>query len=99
MHAEYRRLDAQVDVLGDENDTRILLLTLQGERLCEDGVVTALARQSRRQLALELARLEKQSPRRGLLAVIVGVATGQLQAAVDLLLGGITNQVIEEAAH
>ena len=63
MHAEHGRLDAQVDVFGDEDHARVVLLLLQRERLPENDVVVGLTRQALRQRALQLARLEEQAPR------------------------------------
>jgi hypothetical protein len=42
VHAEDRRLDAQVDVLGDEGHARARHLHLQRERVTEERVVDAV---------------------------------------------------------
>jgi hypothetical protein len=45
VHAEDRRLDAQVDVLRDQRDARLRVRLLQHQAVLEDRVVGAAARQ------------------------------------------------------
>ncbi len=98
VNANNRRLDAQVDVFRNENDARVGFFVLQRQRLRQDGVVVALARKTFRQRDRHLSRLEEQAAGGGLLAMIARVLAGQLQPPVDLLLGGIVDQLIEKAA-
>ena len=100
VHAEDRRLDAQVDVLRHQRDARLGLLRLQRERVREDGVVGAVPGQRVGQAGGELARLEEQpAGRRRFLPPLRVLRGRQLEAAIDLLLGGVRHQLVEEAAH
>src|SRR5450631_3120720 len=74
-------------MLGDER-----------QRLREDRVVDALAGQTVRQYALQLARLEEEATACLLLAVIARIGAWQRQTRVDALLGRAANHVIEKAA-
>ena len=101
MHAEDRRLDAQVDVLGHQRDLGVGVRALERQRLAEDRVVRAIARQLRERRVHRL-RLEEQPPGRLRLGAAVGADGGrrrarQRQAAIDVGLGRALHQLVEEA--
>ena len=98
VDAEDRRLDAQVDVLGHQRDAHRRHLHLQRQRVAEQRVVDALAGQRVRQPGRQAAGLEEEPAGGRLLAVIAGAPGRQLEAAVDLVLGGVRHQLVEEAA-
>ena len=98
VHADDRRLDAQIDVLGHQRDPGVGEFLLQRERVGEKGVVGAVARDAFRQRGFEQLRLEKQPSRGRALAVIHRHRGRQRETAVDLLLGGALHQLVEKAA-
>ena len=100
VDAEDRRLDAQVDVLGHERDARAGQLDLQRERIAEQGVVDAVAVAGERvgKSGGKPPGLEVEPARRRLLAVVPRAPGRQLEPLVDLCLGGVRHQLVEEPA-
>ena len=100
VDAEHRRLDAQVDVLGHQRDARFVVQRLQRERLRRGSRCPRRGPAVSGSARGELARLEEQRGRdgRACLPWLAGELGGQRQARVDLLLGGVAHQLVEEAA-
>src|SRR6202044_359880 len=92
------RLDSEVDVLGYPRDPGLGKLSLQRQRVGENGVVGAVAGQAVRQRRIEKLSLKEQPPGRGALAVIDLYPGRQREPAIDPLLGGVVHQLVEEAA-
>ena len=100
VHADDRRLDAQVDVLRHQRHARLRVLALQRERVREDRVVGAVAGQRVRQAGRRAAGSGRTAGRvGGFLPPFSALGRRQLEAAVDLLLGRVRHQLVEEAAH
>ena len=99
VHADDRRLDAQVDVLRHQRHARLRVLALQRHGVREDRVVGAVTGQRVGQPGRHLSCLEEQAPGRRLLATVHRLGGGQFEPAVDLLLGRAGHQLVEEATH
>ena len=99
VHADDRRLDAQIDVLRHQRHPGAGEFLLQRQSIGENGVVGPVPRQARRQHRFEQLRLEEQPTAGRTLAVIDRHRGRQRESAIDLLLRRIAHQLVEEAAH
>ncbi len=98
LHADDRRLDAQIDVLRNQGDPRGGKLLLQRQGIGQDGVVGAMPGQAVRQHRLQQLSLKEQSAAGRTFAVIDRHRGRQRESAIDLFLGGVAHQLVEEAA-
>ena len=99
MYPDDRGLDPQVDVLRHQGDACLRKFALQGESVREDVIVRPVARQIVWQPGIQLAGLEEKMAGARLLAVIARLGGWQFQPVVNLLLGRVVHQLIEEPAH
>ena len=95
-NTEYRRLDAQVDILGNQHDFVVRNFLLEGHDRAQDRVVVLVAGQGFRQLVVVGLGLEEQ-PAAAFEGLVVGIEAVQPQAFVDHRVRLRGQQPIDEA--
>ena len=98
LHADDRRLDPQIDVLGHQRDPGGREFLLQRQGVGENGVVRPMAGQAVRQHRFELLRLKEQPAGGRALAVVDRHRGRQREPRSICFLVASLHQLVEEAA-